>query len=445
MKFKRYSISLYIIIPVIFAGIAVLALILSYNLTLYYQKASHGNGWGLLFWSILLVLFSSVSGIMIVKFIIDPMERFVENTVSLGVLNPETADGEGNIKKDEMTRYTRAFDQVTEFLTRVEARELFPSIVGQSRAMRAVFYQIVKVAPTDSIVLIQGQTGTGKEVIAESIHEHSKRKGKRFVAINCAAIPEGLLESELFGHEKGAFTGASSRKPGKFEAANGGTIFLDEIGDMPLSIQSKLLRVLEDSEVERVGGVEPVKVDVRFIAATNRDLSSMVEAGQFREDLFFRLNVFTIRLPRLAERREDIPLLAERFLKQAVKDRTINISSEAMHLLTAYDWPGNVRELRNAVESAGVMAQDVIEPGHLPPAVREQWSKDAEEERPRLQLDQDRGLGERIVEFEKGMIIEALLQANGVQVKAARLLGISERSLWHRVKKFELNPSQFKR
>ncbi|MEJ2068775.1 MAG: sigma-54 factor interaction domain-containing protein, partial [Deltaproteobacteria bacterium] len=170
----------------------------------------------------------------------------------LGVSNPESAEGEGNIKKDEMTRYTRAFDQVTEFLTKVEARELFPQIVGQSRAMRAVFYQIVKVAPTDSIVLIQGQTGTGKEVIAESIHEHSDRRGKRFVAINCAAIPEGLLESELFGHERGAFTGASSRKPGKFEAANGGTIFLDEIGDMPLSIQAKVLRVLEDSIVERV-------------------------------------------------------------------------------------------------------------------------------------------------------------------------------------------------
>jgi transcriptional regulator with PAS, ATPase and Fis domain len=303
-----------------------------------------------------------------------------------------------------------------------------------------VFFQIIKVAPTDSTVLLLGETGTGKELFANSIHEHSRRKGKPFVAINCAAIPEGLLESELFGFEKGAFTGANTRKLGKLEIASGGTIFLDEIGDMPLSIQAKVLRAIEESRIERVGGTQPVEVDVRIIAATNKDLSVMVDTGQFREDLFFRLNVFTIRLPLLRERREDIPILIDKFVRQSGKK--LSVSSEAMQLLTVYDWPGNVRELKNAVESACVMAKEVIEPIHLPSGITEQ-SEGARDEK--LEFDEDLNLDDRIKEFERRMIAKALMMAGGVQVTAAKVLGISERSLWHRVKKFDIDVDQYKR
>lgn len=306
--------------------------------------------------------------------------------------------------------------------------------------MRAVFFQIIKVAPTDSTVLLLGDTGTGKELFANSIHEHSKRKGKPFVAINCAAIPEGLLESELFGHEKGAFTGANTRKLGKFEIASGGTIFLDEIGDMPLTIQAKVLRAIEESRIDRVGGSQPIKVDVRIIAATNKDLSVLVDTARFREDLFFRLNVFTIRLPRLRERREDIPILIDKFVSQSGKK--LSVSSEAMQLLTIYNWPGNVRELKNAVESACVMAKDVIEPIHLPSGITEQAESPKEE---KLDFDEVMNLDERINEFERKMITKALMTSGGVQVTAAKLLGVSERSLWHRVKKFDIDVDQYKR
>ncbi|MBW1910988.1 MAG: sigma-54-dependent Fis family transcriptional regulator [Deltaproteobacteria bacterium] len=439
IKDIRYNISLYILLPIIFAGIALLTLVASYNLTIYYQKAVGDPVWHVAFWGVFLVLFSVISGVLIVRFIIDPMERFVKKTDTLGVVNAAGTEDK-HAKKDEMTRYTRMFDRVTDFLSRVEARELFPRIVGQSKSMRAVFYQIIKVAPTDSTVMLLGETGTGKELFASSIHEHSRRKGKPFVAINCAAIPEGLLESELFGHEKGAFTGADKRKTGKLEIAGGGTIFLDEIGDMPLAIQAKVLRAIEESRIERVGGTQPVKVDVRLIAATNKDLSVMVETGQFREDLFFRLNVFTVRLPRLKERREDIPILIERFLKQSEKH--LSVSSETMQLLTAYDWPGNVRELKNAVESACILAKDVIEPVHLPDAITDQWGSPNDE---KPDFDENRNLDDRIMDFERGMITEALIRAGGVQVTAARLLGVSERSLWHRVKKFDIDVDQYKR
>jgi transcriptional regulator with GAF, ATPase, and Fis domain len=439
IKNTRYNISLYILIPVIFTGISLLTLLACYNLTIYFQKMGLDPARYLFFWGALLILFSLISGVLIVRFIINPMERFVEKTGTLGVVGGNGKEDK-QARKDEMTRYTRAFDRVTEFLSRVEAREQFPQIIGQSKSMRAVFFQITKVAPTDSTVLLLGETGTGKELFANSIHEHSDRKGKPFVAINCAAIPEGLLESELFGHEKGAFTGANTRKIGKFEIASGGTIFLDEIGDMPLAIQAKVLRAIEESRIDRVGGSQPVKVDVRIIAATNKDLSMLVDTAQFREDLFFRLNVFTIRLPRLRERREDIPILIDKFVSQSGKK--LSVSSEAMQLLTISDWPGNVRELKNAVESACVMAKDVIEPMHLPSSITEQAESPKEE---KLDFDEALNLDERINEFERRMITKALMSAGGVQVTAARFLGVSERSLWHRVKKFNIDVDQFKR
>ena len=332
MKDIRYNISLYIIIPVIFAGIALLGMLISYNITGYYYRKGVDPELAMLIWGGIFVVLTYIIGLLIARMLLNPLQRFVQKTEELGVLKG-IAGSDDQEKKDEVGRFTQLFEQVTELLSQVDAREMFPQIVGQSKAMRGVFNQIMKVAPTDSTVLVMGETGTGKELITQSIYEHSLRKNKPFVAINCAAIPEGLLESELFGHEKGAFTGADSRKLGKFEVANGGTVFLDEIGDMPLETQSKILRVIEEGQVERVGGLKPIKVDVRLIAATNRDLSKMVEAGKFRQDLYYRLNVFTIHLPPLRERREDIPMLVEKFLGQGDKKR--DISSEALQLLTA--------------------------------------------------------------------------------------------------------------
>ena len=346
---------------------------------------------------------------------------------------------------DDMGKFARVFDQVTELLSKVEARQLFPDIVGQSKVMRGVFNQIVKVAPKESTVLLSGETGTGKELIARSIHQHSKRQDKPFIAINCAAIPEGLLESELFGHEKGAFTGANSRKPGKLELADGGTLFLDEIGDMPLETQAKVLRSIEENTIERVGAIKPIKVNVRFIAATNRNLEKMVENGLFRQDLFYRLNVFSILLPPLRHRREDIPLLAEKFLNEMEKKP--HISSESLQLLMTNDWPGNVRELKNALESAAVLAGKKILPSNLPFSLKRNdetivTAIKTFESVPELIGNAD--LDYRLRAFERKNIVDALRQSGGVQVKAAAILGIKERSLWHRIKKHRINIAEFK-
>ena len=307
--------------------------------------------------------------------------------------------------------------------------------------MRGVLKQIMKVAPTESTVLILGESGTGKELIATSIFEHSQRSNRPFVKINCAAMPEELLESELFGHEKGAFTGAVSRKSGKFEVANRGTIFLDEIGDMPLNLQAKILRVLQEREFDRVGGTKPIKVDVRFIAATNKNLEKMVQEGRFREDLYFRLNVFTILLPPLKERKEDIPLIVERFLKDSPSK--LGVNSGALQLLIGYSWPGNIRELQNTVERAAVMSDSgEIETQHLPDNITRGFSgsmSGSPEEG-----GQGSSIDDQIKEIEKGMIIEALKKTNGIQIKAAEVLSINQRSLWHRVKKYEINVKEIK-
>jgi transcriptional regulator with GAF, ATPase, and Fis domain len=401
--------------------------------------------WPLAFWAMVIVVFTFSCGLLIVKFLIDPMKRFVVQARNLGVVKSIATKKNAPLPGDEIESFTRLFDQVTELLGKVEARELFPDIIGQSRAMRGVFNQIIKVAPTDSTIMILGETGTGKELIAHAIQQHSKRQGKPFVAINCAAIPAGLLESELFGHEKGAFTGATSRKPGKFELAHGGTVFMDEIGDMPLETQAKVLRAIEEGQIERVGGVKPLTIDIRLIAATNKDLSYMTSSQRFRQDLFFRLNVFTIYLPPLRERREDIPLLCEKSLSDLGTSVT-EVSSEAMQLLMAYNWPGNVRELKNAVESASVLAETVIEPAHLPISLSKNklMSNSLTMANASMDFFADRNLDEFIKEQEKGFIIEALSRAQGVQVNAARMLGIKERSLWHRLKKYDIDATKFK-
>ncbi|MGD2100027.1 MAG: sigma-54 dependent transcriptional regulator, partial [Desulfobacterales bacterium] len=294
---------------------------------------------------------------------------------------------------------------------------------------------------SDSTVLILGESGTGKELVATSIYENSNRHKKPFIKLNCAAIPEELLESELFGHEKGAFTGATKFKPGKFDMAHQGTIFLDEIGDMPLNLQSKILRVIQEKEFYRVGGSSTIKVDVRFIASTNQNLEKMVQEGKFREDLYYRLNVFTLHLPPLRERKEDIPLLVDHFLQKLSKP--VDISSVALQMIMAYTWPGNIRELKNTIESAAVIAENgFIEPAQLPAKITGVFSNSESNTvaLPAANLPLD----ERLKEIEKSIIIEALRKTGGVQVRATELLGINQRSLWHRIKKHGIDVKSIK-
>ena len=445
MKDIRFHISLYIIIPVIFAGIAILSIIVTYNTTTYYLSKALNPQWPVVWWGMLLIAFTLICGILIVKLMIDPVKRFIIKTEGLGIVKNVSPQKKTSVATDDMGKYTMVFEQVSELLSKVEARQLFPDIVGQSKVMRGVFNQIVKVAPKESTVLITGETGTGKELIARSIHQHSKRNDQPFVAINCAAIPEALLESELFGHEKGAFTGANTKKPGKFELADGGTLFLDEIGDMPLETQVKVLRAIEENTIERLGAIKPTSVNVRFIAATNRNLEKMVDSGLFRQDLFYRLNVFSIMLPPLRHRREDIPLLTEKFLNEQGRDRYL--SSEALQLLMTNDWPGNVRELKNALESAAVLADKKILPSNLPLSLKRNESLNGPTRHSDERIRDSNGnadLDLRIKDYERKMIVDALRRSGGVQVKAAGLLGIKERSLWHRIKKHQINIAEFK-
>jgi len=277
--------------------------------------------------------------------------------------------------------------------------------------------------------------------VAISIYEHSLRKGRPFIKINCAAIPEGLMESELFGHEKGSFTGAISKIRGKFEIADQGTIFLDEIGDMPLTIQAKVLRVIQEKEFERVGSSKSIKVDIRFVAATNMNLEKMVEEGKFREDLYFRLNVYPIKIPPLRNRPDDIPFLADYFLKK--QSKSINITPEAMEVLISYSWPGNVRELQNIIEQSSIIAAgEDIDINHLPIKIRNSSVSYLKN----LYNGNDvKSIDEQLAEFEKRMILDALFRSSGIQVKAAELLGINQRSLWHRIKKFNIDVKEMKK
>ena len=307
-------------------------------------------------------------------------------------------------------------------------------MVGSSAAIREVLELVQRVAPTTSTVLIQGETGTGKELVARAIHRNSSRAGRPFVAINCAAITESLLESELFGHAKGAFTGATAQKIGKIESATGGTLFLDEISELAGPMQAKLLRVLQEREVEPVGGTRSIKVDVRILAATNRNLEGEVRAGRFREDLFFRLNVLSIRTPPLRERLEDIPLLAERFVMKVSKKYNVPVkalSAKAQALLTEYDWPGNVRELENAIERAIVLgdAEEIV-PEDLPRCI---WEAPATEP--------GGGYHCAMKQSKRQLIARALGQANGHYIEAARILGLHPNSLLRLIRNLGLKTS----
>ena len=315
----------------------------------------------------------------------------------------------------------------------------FSSLVGTSGPMRQMYEEMARVAGTSTTVLIRGESGTGKELIASSIHYHSTRAKKPFIKVNCAALPETLVESELFGHERGAFTGAESRKKGRFELASGGTIFLDEIGELSPAIQVKLLRVLQEREFERVGGTEPVKVDVRVVAATNRNLETALAEGNFREDLYYRLNVFPIFIPPLRERRADVLPLADHFVEKYAREhgKTIKrISTPAIDQLASYHWPGNVRELENTIERAVLMADgEVIHGHHLPPT---------------LQTAEATGtvvntsLGGAVGTFERSLIVDALKTTRGNRSQAARLLGTTERVINYKVKKYGIDPARLR-
>ena len=306
-------------------------------------------------------------------------------------------------------------------------------LLGESLPMQRLFELIENVAQTDAPVLIHGESGTGKELVARAIHEESPRKDKPFIKVNCAALNENLLESELFGHEKGSYTGADRTRIGRFESAHEGTIFLDEIGDIPLTTQVKLLRVLEEKEIERVGDHTPIPVDVRIISATNKDLEALIAQDLFREDLFFRINVFPLNCPSLFERRDDIPLIVQRFIEQnaaRVGKKIIGLTPDAMDALSTYSWPGNVRELRNAIEYAFVLCPGKwIDKEHLPPKII------AGSQKPHANHRQSAVSWEK----ERTLLIQTLRQVGGNQSEAARLLGVSRVTVWKRIKKYGIN------
>jgi len=313
----------------------------------------------------------------------------------------------------------------------------YKRIIGNSSKMQPVYELIEKVAPTDTAVLIRGESGTGKELVAHAVHFNSRRKDKPFIKVNCAVLSEGVLESELFGHEKGSFTGAAGKRIGRFELANGGSIFLDEIGDINLVTQVKLLRVLQEKEFERVGGTEVIRADVRVIAATNKNLEEAIKKGQFREDLFFRLNVVPIMVPPLRDRREDVERLAFHFLTRYSAEANKKISKidkKAVDLMSRYHWPGNVRELENAIQRAVVLADgDSIYPSNLPLDIQTFHKDDSLN-----YLRDDAGLTEKVENYEKELIVKAMEKANHVQTKAAKLLNVNRTALIYKLKKYGL-------
>lgn len=329
---------------------------------------------------------------------------------------------------------------------RIELKKKFHpvNIIGESKRMTDVYSSIDLVSSTKATVMIRGESGTGKELVAKAIHYQSERADKPFIKVSCAALPETLLESELFGYEKGAFTGAQAMKRGRFELAHTGTLFLDEIGDIPLATQIKLLRVIQEKEFERVGGVETIRVDIRLITATNKDLEAEVRAGRFREDLYYRLNVIPIFLPSLRERKEDLPLLVQHFLEKANHENgksVKRVSDEAWEYVMNYSWPGNVRELENALERAVVICQgDIIGREHFPFDLQAKIKPpDQLEGASNHQWNEVQDLPSAVESLEKRLLIRALEKTGGNKRKAAQLLGVTERILGYKVKQYNLS------
>lgn len=325
--------------------------------------------------------------------------------------------------------------EVKQLRAQVVQRYAFHNLIGKSQGMQEIYSKIEQVADSRTTVLITGESGTGKELVARALHYNSSRRDRPFIALNCAALPETLIESELFGHEKGSFTDATARRVGQFELAHTGTLFLDEIGDLSPLTQAKLLRVIQEREFTRIGGVQSIKVDVRIVTATNKNLDDLVRKGQFREDLYYRINVIALFLPPLRERGEDIPLLAKYFLEKRLEEERrppIEFGKDALELLTRYSWPGNVRELENFVEQAFIWSQHAahITPEHLPTLIKSDSRSSS------LRDDTLAGrmsLEKAVMEFEREIILDALKRTNYVQTHAANLLGISRRMLKYRM------------
>ena len=331
----------------------------------------------------------------------------------------------------QVSDHHRILNENRELREALQERHRIEGIVGESGSMLEVLSMVRRAAPSEATVLIRGESGTGKELIAKAIHFGSPRARGPLVKVNCAALPEALLESELFGHEKGAFTGAVASRQGRFELANGGTIFLDEIGDLPLHLQAKLLRVLQEREYEKVGSSRPVRVNVRILAASHRPLEALIKAGQLREDLYYRLNVVTILIPPLRERRSDLSLLIEHFVRRFAEKngKTIRgLTPEGRDILLRYDYPGNVRELENIIERAVVLTRDdVIASGDLPLTVQESEIADR---------DPETNLTAAVEALERRMIRDALARSDGIQTRAAELLGMGERALRYKLIKY---------
>ena len=350
-----------------------------------------------------------------------------------------------NAANSERTKEDRGLRLVNDVPThQSKSREKFADIIGNSAKMQEIFTLVEKVADSDSTIIIHGESGTGKGLIARAIHKNSRRREKPFITINCGAIPENLLESELFGHVKGAFTGATASKPGKFELANRGTVFLDEIGDMSTNLQVKILRVLEEREFEQVGGSKTIQADIRIIAATHRDLEKLVEEGSFREDLFYRLNVIPMEIPPLRERKTDIPLLISHFLNDFNLKNGKNVqgvTNDAMAIIKEHSWPGNVRELKNMTERLVVLkGEGEINPLDVPEKLRR---NDSHSELPTMEISEDGiNLNTAVTEFERALILESLQKTNWVKNQAAKLLRLNRTTLVEKIKRHQLYPSQ---
>jgi Nif-specific regulatory protein len=343
------------------------------------------------------------------------------------------------LRQSAIEERRRLVDENMRLLEELKERFQPQNIIGNSREMQDVYGLVVKVSRSETSILIRGESGTGKELIAQAIHYNSLRAKNPFIKVNCAALPESVIESELFGHEKGAFTGAVASRKGRFELADGGTIFLDEIGDISPTTQIKLLRVIQEKEFERVGGMSTIHVNVRIIAATNRNLEELMRQGRFREDLYYRINVFPIHIPPLRERKTDITLLADYFIKKYSKANNKEIkriSTPAIDMLMSYHWPGNVRELENCIERAVILSMDgVIHGHHLPPSLQTAEASNTRHAN---------NLKEAVDNFERELICDALKSSRGNLAEAARNLGITERIMGLRVKRFGINPKRFK-